>query len=153
MYKGSTVHKIILVILLAVMSCSVMVEWVEVGSNEYELGDEYVVHAAYADPDTIRKTGNTVKMWSLLDYKMAEEELGTISVRQKEEYDCKEKQLRTLFESFHTGHMADGETVFIHNVRGDWEPALPDSVAEAVLEFACRFRPKLPQTFPSETFS
>ena len=145
-------HKVILMMLLTVMSSSAMAEWVFVAETEKEIeGAEALT--VYADPDTIRKTGNRVKMWSLLDYNMAEEELGTISVRQKEEYDCKEKQLRALFQSFHTGHMADGETVLIKNERGDWEPVLPDSAAEAVFEFACRFRPKLPLTIAHITFS
>jgi len=37
-----------------------MAEWVEVSE-----GDSVTV---YADPSTIRKKGNTVKMWSLFDY-------------------------------------------------------------------------------------
>jgi len=41
-------HKAILMMLLTVVSSSAMAEWVEIGSNEYELEDEYVVHTAYA---------------------------------------------------------------------------------------------------------
>jgi len=90
-------------------------------------------------------------MWSLDDHKMAQEP-DVVSSKSLDEYDCKKKQSRSLFLSAYSGHMADGETVFIHNVRGDWEPVLPDSVAEAVLEFACRFRPKLPRSFVGVTF-
>jgi hypothetical protein len=46
--------------------------------------------------------------------------------------------------------MGKGETVLIHNERGDWNPTSPGSVGESVLEFACGgFYPKLPRTFPS----
>ena len=43
------------------------------------------VFIAYADPATIRKTSNRVKMWSLYDYKLPQKS-GVISVRQKNEY-------------------------------------------------------------------
>jgi hypothetical protein len=75
-----------------------------------------------------------------------------ISIRSKEEYDCKEKQSRAIFSAFYSEHMGGGETVLIHNERSDREPVLPDSIAKAMLKFACRFRPT-PLTFPDETFS
>ncbi len=51
-------HKAILMILLAVVSSSVMAEWILYGyGNKKE-----VEITVYADPATIRKSGNTVKM-------------------------------------------------------------------------------------------
>jgi hypothetical protein len=81
------------------------------------------------------------------------EELGVTSSKSQDEYDCKEKKQRVLFISFYSGHMGKGETVVIHNERGDWKPTSPGSAAEAVFEFACRFRPKLPLTIAHITFS
>ncbi len=85
--------KLLLILMLAVVSSSAIAEWVEVTEG----GEETETITAYADPDTIRKTGNRVKMWVLVDYKKDEEEFGILSARLKEEYDCKEKKQRILF--------------------------------------------------------
>jgi hypothetical protein len=145
-------HKLILMMLLAVVSSSALAaEWIYVAKTGKKTA-EADAFTAYADPTTIRKSGNMVKMWIMYDSKIATDR-DLISARTKEEYDCKKKQRRVLFVSYYSEHMADGETVSILNERKDWQQVLPDSVAEGVLKFACRFRPELPQTFPSETFS
>jgi len=79
-------HKAILIMLLAVVSSSVMAEWVEVGSNERFI--------AYAESATIQKTDNIVRMWVLIDYKTAQTNaskpyMSKLGIRK---YDCKEKQ-------------------------------------------------------------
>jgi hypothetical protein len=133
----------LLLILMLVVSTSAMAEWVAIGETEEK---DLTV---YADPTTIRKTGNTVKMWSLDDHKMVQNP-DVISSRGLDEYDCEKKQRRPLFLAAYSGHMGKGETVLIHNERGDWNPTSPGSVGESVLEFACGgFYPKLPRTFPS----
>jgi len=142
--------KLLLTLMLAVVSSSAMAEWVEVAGSA-EGTEETEAVTAYADPDTIRKTGNRVKMWVLVDYKITEEESGATSVRQKEEYDCKEKKSRILFVAFYSGHMGKDETIFTHSEpEASLQQSLAGGVAEAVLEFACGgFYPKLPRTFPS----
>ncbi len=129
--------KLLLILLLAVVSSSAMAaEWVEIGETDKETTEAYAT-TFYADPNTIRKIGNRVKMWSLSDYKIAMEELGITSSKSQDEYDCKEKKQRVLFISFYSGHMGKGETVVIHNERGDWKPTSPGSANEAILKFAC----------------
>ncbi len=143
--------KLLLTLMLSIVSSNAMAEWVYVTETkkEEEKADGFI---AYADPASIRKTGNRVKMWVMYDYYRVRK-LGIISARHKEEFDCEKKQMRQLFLSAHSVHMTDGETVFIRNVRDDWELVPPDSVGGAVLAFACGFHPKLPRTFPSETLS
>ena len=111
-------HKAILMMLLAVVSSSAMAEWVLIAEDKEE------IFTIYADPATIRKTGNTVKMWSLDDHKMAQKP-DVISSRGLDEYDCEKKQRRPLFLAAYSGHMGKGETVLIHNERGDWNPTSP----------------------------
>ena len=49
-------------ILLAAVSASAQAEvWIETSRN-----DDYL---AYADPSSVRRDGDLVKMWSMLDYK------------------------------------------------------------------------------------
>jgi hypothetical protein len=145
------VKNLLLILLLAVVSSSVTAEWFYVTETK-EKEEKAGAFTAYADPASIRKTGNKVKMWVMYDYYKAME-LGIISARHKEEFDCEKKQMRQLFLSVHSVPMTDGETVFIRNVRDDWELVTPGSVGGAVLAFACGFRPKLPRTFPSEALS
>lgn len=131
-------HKAILIMLLTVVSSSAMAEWVYVAEDEEET---FVI---YVDLATIQKTGNRVKIWALLDYRTVQEP-DFISVTQKGEYDCKEKQYRTLLLSTHSGRMANGETVFIQNEPDDWNPVTLDSVIGSALDFACGFDSSLPQ--------
>jgi len=56
-------RKAILAILLAVASSSAAAEWVEVDSDE--------TLTFYINPTTIRRDGNLVRMWELLEYKTA----------------------------------------------------------------------------------
>jgi len=139
-------HKAILMMLLVVVSSSVMAEWVEIAKDEEE------TFTAYADPTTIRKTDNRVKIWILTDHKMVQEPDDMKSSISLDEYDCKKKERRLLFLAAYSEHMTEGETVFTYNERSSWTPALSGSVSEAVLEFACRFRPKLPRSLVGVTF-
>ena len=140
--------RVILMLLLIVVSSSAMAEWVEIGEDKEE------TYTVYADPDTILKTGNIVKMWSLLDYRM-DKDNGVTSVRGKGEHDCKEKKSRIPFVVSYSEHMGGGETVETHiEPEPSWQQPPAGSVAEAVLEFACAFHPtEMPETFPEETFS
>ena len=61
-------HKAILMILLVSVSSSAIAEWVEIAVSAKEAEEEATM-TAYADPDTIRKTGDRVKLWILADYK------------------------------------------------------------------------------------
>ena len=128
-----------LTLVLAVVSSSAMAEWVYIGQTE----KEEPLLTTYADPDTIRKEGNTIKMWILHDFNTLR--LDFISARLKEEYDCKEKKQRILFMAFYSGHMGGGETVaIITDPEDHFKPTAPGSLVEAVLKFACGFRLKLP---------
>jgi hypothetical protein len=118
-------HKTILMILLAVVSSSVMAEWVEVGNNKYELIDGYVVHTAYADPASIREVGNITKIRIFIDKRWVKK----INYKQKKlakpqaefvgwqiEFECKQKQSRW---------------------HDEWTPVSPDSIDDKLLKFAC----------------
>jgi len=132
--NGIAMHKVILMILLAVVSSGSRAEWVEIGETEEK---DLTV---YADPTTIRKTGNTVKMWSLDDYKSVRNTLGlmNLSSRSLNEYDCKEKQVTMHFLYVHSGNMGRGEAV---QINGEyccwWSHVSPESMGEILWKFAC----------------
>ncbi len=61
--------KLLLTLLLAVVSGSVMAQWVEAGSYD---GYDPMEITAYADPASIHKVGDIVIMRILIDYKPVE---------------------------------------------------------------------------------
>ena len=129
--------------MLVSLCSNVGAKWVYVAETEKDIKSKNSF-IAYADPATIRKTGNMVKMWSLYDYKLPQKS-GVISARQKSEYNCTEKKRRQLFLSAYSGRMNSGETILIYNQpEDDWERSPLGSVRKAMLEFACGWHPKLP---------
>jgi hypothetical protein len=97
---------------------------------------------AFADPATISKTGDTVKMWDLLEYRQVREVEGYrySSQRSESEYDCKKALTRPLVMFLHIGMMGSGATVFDSNTPDDWQQVAPGSVNEVLLKYACATR-------------
>lgn len=95
---------------------------------------------SYADPATLVKSGNTVKMWSLLDYKAFQRmvEVGYFSQKSLVEYDCKEKQIRGLMVSLHAEHMGEGKVIYADESPHEWEVLVPDTMGEVLWKFACK---------------
>jgi len=128
------VKKILLTLMLAVMSSSAMANWVEVGK---EVGSRMIF---YADPTTIKKHGNTVKMWVLYDYKETQKKGNSKPFRSYKdyfEYDCKEDHGRSRYVSFHSENMGGGVSIESRNYISKWEPLSPHSIGLTLLEFAC----------------
>lgn len=124
-------RKVLLMLLLSVVSSSAMAEWVKVVSNE--------AGTFYADPTSIIKSSNMVKMRTLHDYKTAIKVAGAafLSSEVQEEYDCKEKQSRTLFFSLHSRNMGRGKGVYTDPEPHKWEPVRLGSAREILWDFAC----------------
>lgn len=121
-----------LITLLAVASSGAAAQWVEVGSNDNT--------TIYADPATIRKAGDLVKMWHLIDYTKARGIDGLkpyMSARALDEYDCKLARTRMLSIAVHSGNMGEGEVLGTSTDPGKWQPVLPDSLVETLWAFAC----------------
>jgi len=122
--------RLLLTLMLAVVSSSAMAKWVKV--------DEDKLVTAYADPNTIRKSGNKVKMWALWDYSTAQEggSKPYMSVRIQNEYNCKEETIRQIFATTFSGNMAGGHTI---NMQGGkkWEPVAPRTIGETLWKFVC----------------
>ena len=124
-------RKAILMLLLFVMSSSAAAAWVLAGRNE--------ITSAYADPASIRRTGDMVRMWDMFDLKTAREldKKPYLSMKREVEYDCKEERSRLLFFSGHSKNMADGEVVYSSSDPHDWEPISSSSGNETLWKFAC----------------
>ena len=128
----NSLQKTILMMLLALASGGAEAEWVVVGSNEK--------YTAYADPDTIRRSTDNVKMWDLLDFKTVGKLSSGgefMSMKTQVEYDCKEERWRTHYLSWHSKNMGAGEIVNYIADLGKWQPVPPGSVTESIAKFAC----------------
>jgi hypothetical protein len=125
--------KLLLTLILAVVSTSAMAEWVEVGSSV-----EYGI-TLYVEPITISKSENMVKMMRLTDFKTVQENAGKqyMSTKKQHEYDCKKERVRTLWSTFYSKNMGDGDVIADVEGTHKWTPVAPDSVGEAHLELAC----------------
>ena len=113
--------------------------WALVGGGESQ--GSYVF---YADPATISRTGDVVKMWSMYDYKVAQfsrfARVEYLSLTGQNEYDCKGKKERRLYFRYHSGHVAGGVTVFTTDgiaPPDQWDSLDPRSAAESLWKIAC----------------
>jgi hypothetical protein len=121
----------ILMLLLSVVSSKTMAEWVAVGGNE----DSTI----FADPATIRKVDNSVKMLSLYDTDTVQVVGGIsfLSSKSLDEYDCKEEQSRTLAFYWYSGNMGEGNILYSNTDANKWNPVMPKSISETLWKIAC----------------
>ncbi len=126
--------KILIAVLLAVFSTSVLAEWTEVGSN--------VNATIYPDLSTIRKSGNKVKMWSLNDFKVVQidknDGMRYLSLAAQNEYDCKEETRRLLALIFYSKNMGQGDVVYTSGaMHEEPDPIAPRSMENTLFKVAC----------------
>jgi len=118
--------KLLLTLMLAVVSSSVMADWVEVGSSYISYAATKIT--AYANPTSIHKVGDIVIMRTRVDFKPVEMVDGkkqkSIFAKDKSvessqgEFDCKNDQSRAA-------------------ASYEWAPVSPDSIDETLWKFAC----------------
>jgi hypothetical protein len=96
--------RLIMLILLTLSAVPAYGEWVEVNTN-VQAGQ-----TVYFDPDTIRRKGDTVQMWSLYDHKTAQSTAGDtfLSRKVQNEYDCAQEMRRMVSVTEFSGNMASG---------------------------------------------
>ena len=129
-------RRAILVALLAVVSNGVMAEW---GAGWVRVGSSGGDMTPYANPTTILRDGDTVKMWYLYDFKTLQEGAGDkfMSSTFQAEYDCKEAKSRILAYTWYSEKMGGGNVIYTETAPAEWKPVFPDSVEEAVFKYAC----------------
>jgi hypothetical protein len=125
------VRRFILLTLLAATSSVAFAEWVAVGTSEPS--------TLYADPASVQKSGDLVKMLDLLDFKTAQvtDKYRYLSSKTLSEYDCKGGQSRILYFSWHSAHMGGGNIVHIDSDSNEWVPISPRSGVEKLWKIAC----------------
>ena len=109
-------------------------EWTRIADDEAATG--------YADSAKIRMQGNTVKMWSLLDYKAVQQREGGppyLSLTTQFEYECAEKRFRMLAVVVYSANMGRGKVVIFQAMPEEpWKPVQAGTRSEQLWEIACK---------------
>ena len=120
----------LLLLLLLLLTCPTASaqEWIKVTELE---GDQY-----FFDTNSIRKTGDIRRVWTVINYK-SKNAKGALSSRGLHEYDCKEERFRVLATSSHGEPMAGGKLIDSWNQVSDWGYIPPGTIAQTMLTFLC----------------
>jgi len=123
-----------LITLLMLNTGPASAEWVAIGSSE-SLGG----YTVYVDPDTIRRTGDLVKVWALTDYtsRQTVADRSFLSSKAHHQFDCTEERQRELAVTWFSSNMGKGNGVWNTSDQTTWRPVAPGSVGQGVWNFAC----------------
>lgn len=116
------------------VSTNTMAEWTRIGESDRKGG-----YTLYADTASIRKAAGRAKMAILFDYQTLQKAAGAefLSEKIRREYDCQEKQIRTLAYSLFSLHREHGDLIRSYNQPQKWEMVKPDSLEEVEWKVAC----------------
>ena len=108
---------------------------------EWQVIGTAALFSHYVDRGSIIKTDHFAKISVLDDYKVPQKTLDGkpfLSVRTREEYDCKKEKVRTHSVIAHADHMGKGVYVWGNNYPTDpWRPISRGSLDAAYLKIAC----------------
>ena len=122
----------LLFLLLATSSGGVAAAWSLLGNTD---GGADI----YIDRATLSKSGHTVKVWIMEDYKGPRTFSGKTfqSAKLQHEYDCKDPQRRTLQSTLHSAQKGNGTVVQTGSQPTAWRPINAGTVAETLWKMAC----------------
>ena len=125
-----------LLLLMLLFAGSVQAEWLWLGRNE-----DFRI---YVDPQLIKKNGDLVQIWQLMDFTSAQwEDARTVvwSIKNLIEYDCSQPRSRTLVGEAYSEQMGAGRKVASDKLPDPtWEDVAPGGTAEKVRQIACKGR-------------
>lgn len=94
----------------------------------------------YVDKSDIRKNGNTVKMWDMVDYNSVQKhpnKKSFLSMKEFVEYDCEEVRYASLSLIYFSGNMGSGEVVSSYQYDREWVDIAPDTISKIIWKSAC----------------
>jgi hypothetical protein len=122
-----------LALVLALAGGAARAGWTAVG-----VPDE--IYAAFADRDSIRRSGAIVTMHGLYDYRRQDytpEGRALYSTAVLREYDCEGRRVRLMSAIDFSGHMGEGVPVSRSTHTGRWEEVAEGGIDESYWRFAC----------------
>ena len=121
-----------LVTLLALSSSPAYAEWMSLGESK----SGTTVHA---DPTTMRREGDLVKMEVLFDFKTAQTkaDVSYLSAKAHMEYDCAKQRFEGHTVMYYSGNMGRGTLLDRSSGKDRWLPVSPGSLDHALWKLAC----------------
>ena len=93
----------------------------------------------YADPVTIRREGDLVKMVVLFDFKtkQTKADVSFLSAKAQMEYDCAEQRFEGHAVPYFSGNMGNGQLLDRSSGKGKWLRVSRDSLDHDLWKLAC----------------
>lgn len=126
--------RLLLITLLVLSSGPAYGEWM------WATGNDPSGITVYADPDTIRRNGDVVKMWALMDFMTIQTVAGNsyLSSKFQKQFDCAEERIRGLAFTNFSGNMATGDVVLTDSdEETKWVSVQPGSINQVLWTVAC----------------
>ena len=126
-----------LIIFLSLSSIPAYADWVAV-EKDYLLPG---LQTVYVDPESIRREGNLVTIWQLIDFRWMQGNPRSphrfLSTKTHKQFDCAGKRVRLLaFTEFSRG-MGTGMPRDGYVDKDNWLPVEAESISHALWEAAC----------------
>jgi hypothetical protein len=130
------IKKLILIAVssMFIVSYPVMADWDFYGSSSDQSIDFYI------DSSRIKSSGDVVKVWSLMNYKVAQKvgSSKSLSAILLNEYQCAEEVMRNAHITSYVGKMGGGNAIFSETSRiTRWDPIPPGSIGESIMYLVC----------------
>ena len=120
--------RLLFIALLMALNFSANAEWVKYYENDSKV--------YYLDPSTAIKDGVFMKIWELQDLKKPNTR-GNISIRMRQEIDCRQQLFRILYLSEHEQQMGLGTIQTEFNGPSQWHDIPPSTNSHRVLRIVC----------------
>jgi hypothetical protein len=116
----------------------VRAEWVAI-DERYQ---SHPLQTAYINLSSIRREGNVVQLSALIDWKAMQggrSPTRFYSTKLTKQFDCAERQVRTLAATDFDGHMGMGEVIggSGYSSEGHWVAIEPGTLNQGLWEAAC----------------
>lgn len=124
-------HRLLFVLILFCFSAEVAAEWTMIQTND----DSNL----YIDFDSIKKSGDLIKVLSLNDYYLAQQKQG-LSSQWEELVDCKNKKFKALSINYYAENMGKGEilnTTHFNESETNWSDIVQYSIGDLKINIIC----------------
>ncbi len=123
-----------LFLLACLLSCvnAFAVNWTAAGLHDLGI--------YYYDSSSIEHQGDKHRAWTMLDYRDPQKNKqgnSFKSTRAQMEFDCKDKRVRALTVSFHSGAKLTGEVLVSEGVFQDWMSVPPSTPMANIMKAVC----------------
>jgi len=131
-FAALVIKRVLGIVLLMLSSGPAYAEWMSLGSSESGT-------TVYADPATMRRGGDLVKMLVLFDFKskQTKSDISYLSAKVEMEYDCAEQRFEGHAVLYYSGNMGNGQLLDRSSGKGRRLRALPGSLDHDLWKLAC----------------